>query len=126
MDGKRPPQVRWTNRVEMHTQKGTADNRQGLRAEAVSSVFWCVKALKARGLRWHVDLPRQREGDRRGSGATQVVNDHGDVKTIHIQQVDQEGAVSLGIQPHGSHVVSGEGGFSTTSYLRQSLEDVVV
>lgn len=52
-----------------------------------------------------------------GSGAAEVVYDQRDVNTVHLQQVDQEGVIALGIQPHGPHVLSGEGGILAPCYF---------
>lgn len=60
------------------------------------------------------------------SRAAWVVYDQCDVKAVHLQQVDQEGAIALGIQPHGPHVISGESRIDAPRDLRNGLEDAVV
>lgn len=60
------------------------------------------------------------------SGAAEVVYDQRDVNAVHLQQVDQEGAIGMGIQPHGPHVLSGEGGINASRYLGKDLEDAVI
>lgn len=60
------------------------------------------------------------------SRAAWVVYDQCDVKAVHLQQVHQEGAIALGIQPHGPHVISGESRIDAPRDLRKSLEDAVV
>lgn len=102
-------------------RKGLQASDGSPRVEAVSSVSWCVWALKAQISSGA--LVSQAEG---ASGAAEVVYDQRDVKTVHLQQVDQEGAITLGIQPHGPHVLSSEGGIDAPCYLRQGLEDAVI
>lgn len=102
-------------------QEGTAGN--GWESECGGSVFsvlcqWALKAQTSSGVppRWGV-AP---------SGTAGAVYDQRDVNAVHLQQVDQEGAITLGIQPHGPHMVSGEGGIDAPCYLGQGLEDAVI
>lgn len=60
------------------------------------------------------------------SRAAWVVYNQCDVKTIHLQQINQEGTIALGIQPHGPNVISGESRINAPCNLRKSLEDAVV
>lgn len=61
-----------------------------------------------------------------GLGAAEVVYDQCYIKTVNLQQVGEEGAIALGVQPHGPHVLTGESGVSTCCYLWQGLEDAVI
>lgn len=61
-----------------------------------------------------------------GLGAAEVVYDERDVDAVHLQQVFQEGVVPLGVQPHGPHVISSDGGVRAPRHLRERLEDPVV
>lgn len=61
-----------------------------------------------------------------GSGAAEVVYDERHVDAVHVQQVQQEGAVALGIQPHGPHVIGREGGVSAPRHLREDLKDAII
>lgn len=60
------------------------------------------------------------------SQAAGAVYDQRDVNAVHLQQVDQEGAIALGIQPHGPHVIGGKGGISASRNVTQSLEDAII
>lgn len=61
-----------------------------------------------------------------GSRAAEVVYDKCNINAVHIQQVEQEGAVTLGIQAHGPHMISCEGGISAPRHLRQGLKDAII
>lgn len=112
--------------IKTDTQEGTAGNRWKSRGGgSVFSVLVCVWALKAQISSGNPSFPDWGRGGR-ASGAAEVVYDQRDVKTVHLQQVDEEGAISLGIQPHGPHVLSGEGGINAPCYLGQDLEDAVI
>lgn len=121
-------------RCATHTE-GKQKARRGQQAtkeEAVSSVCRCVcicvcvckgrGGLKGTNSQWW-SFPKLWVG---ASGAAGVVYDQRDVKAVHLQQVEQEGAIALRIQPHDPHMLSSEGGISAPGYLRKGLEDAVV
>lgn len=60
------------------------------------------------------------------SGTAGVVYDQHDVDAVHLQQVHQEGAVALGVQPHGPHVLRRQDGLGARGHLPQDLEDAVI
>lgn len=58
--------------------------------------------------------------------AAGVVDNQHDVDAVDFQQVDEKAAVTLRIQPHGSHMFSSQGRIGAPRHLRQGLEDSVV
>lgn len=118
---KQSPQVR------RGTQRGNSTRKEQQAMDGESkcggSVFsvlcqWALKAQTSSGVPPGWGLAP--------SGTAGAVYDQRDVDAVHLQQVDQEGAITLGIQPHGPHMVSGECGIDAPCYLRQGLEDAVI
>lgn len=58
--------------------------------------------------------------------AARVVDNQHDGDAVDFQQVDEKAAVTLRIQPHGSHMFSSQGRIGAPRHLRQGLEDSVV
>lgn len=69
-------------------------------------------------------VPQKEKGTH--SRAARVVYDQRDIEAVHLQQVHQEGAIALGIQPHGPHVIRCQSGIHAHRHLGKSLEDAVV
>lgn len=123
-----------------HTQRGNrkpgGDSRQQKRRQCLQCVGGCIRvrvcvcARKGKGGALKAQISSGGVspscGWVRASGAAGVVYDQRDVKAVHLQQVKQEGAIALRIQPHDPHVLSSEGGISAPGYLRKGLEDAVV
>lgn len=103
---KQSPQVKMRH---THTEEKRADEVPGWRQCLQSLVFVTLVGTYNPGFRvsrveW-------------GSGAAEVVYDQRYIETINLQQVGKEGSISLGIQPHGPHVLTGESGVGASCYL---------
>ena len=114
--------------VRRDTQSGKrqpgGDSTQQIKFHEGGSVFSVSMSV---GLAGTNDPGANQVSQARGnSGAAEVVYDKRDIDAIHLQQVGEEGTVTLGIQSHGPNVINSEGGISAPRHLRQGLKDAVI
>ena len=91
-------------------------------ASSATVIFESYKRARTAGIclgrgwsRWGVATHRVQEG-----GGSEVRQE------AHLQQVEQEEPVSVGVQAHGPHALVGQGGVRAARHLAQGLEDPVV